>query len=118
MWRLMLQQLADETGLAITVAHMPPRTSKWNKIEHRLFSYISMNWRGKPLVSYEVIVQLIAATKTSAGLKVYCELDSGEYARGRKVSDAELEAVHIERDRFHGEWNYTVLPGQLMPERA
>jgi hypothetical protein len=113
LWRLMLQKLSDETGLVITVAHMPPGTSKWNKIEHRLFSHISMNWRGKPLVSYEVIVNLIAATKTSAGLKVFCELDQADYVLGRKVSDTELEFVYIERGGFHGEWNYSVLPSQL-----
>ncbi len=119
LWRLMLQKLADETGLTITVAHMPPGTSKWNKIEHRMFSFISMNWRGKPLVSYEVIVQLIGATTTRTGLKVHCELDTGEYQRGRQVSDAELEGVHIERDAFHGEWNYTVIPAQhLSSEEA
>jgi len=110
LWRLALQGLADRTGLAITVVHLPPGTRKWNKIEHRLFSFISMSWRGRPLVSYETIVQLIASTRTNKGLTVRCELDEGEYLKGRKVSDADLDAVNIERDAFHGEWNYTVYP--------
>jgi hypothetical protein len=110
LWRLMLQRLANETGLTITVAHHPPGTSKWNKIEHRMFSFISMNWRGRPLISYEAIVQLIGSTKTNKGLEIRCELDHGEYEKGRKVSDAELDAVIIERDAFHGEWNYTISP--------
>ena len=110
LWRLALQGLADRTGLAITVVHLPPGTRKWNKIEHRLFSFISMSWRGRPLVSYETIVQLIASTRTNKGLTVRCELDEGEYLKERKVSDADLDAVNIERDAFHGEWNYTVYP--------
>jgi hypothetical protein len=110
LWRLKLQELADELGLAITVCHLPPGTSKWNKIEHRLFSFISMNWRGRPLVSYEAIVELIAATTTEAGLTVRCELDDGVYKKGIKVTDEELDRVHIERSDFHGEWNYTVVP--------
>ena len=110
LWRLMLQNLADRTGLTFTIAHLPPGTSKWNKIEHQLFSFISMNWRGRPLVSYETIVQLISGTKTSKGLEIRCEIDEGEYKKGRKVSDAELDVVNIERDSFHGEWNYTILP--------
>ena len=110
LWRLELQGLADRTGLTITVAHLPPGTSKWNKIEHRLFSFISMNWRGRPLVSYETIVQLIASTRTNKGLTVRCELDEGVYVKGRKVTDAELDVVNIERDAFHGEWNYTIYP--------
>jgi DDE family transposase len=110
LWRLMLQRLADETGLAITVAHFPPGTSKWNKIEHRFFSLITMNWRGRPLVSYETIVQLIAGTKSTKGLTIRCELDQGEYLVGRKVSDAELDTVNIERWEFHPEWNYTIYP--------
>lgn len=112
LWKLMLQQLADSTGLSITVAHMPPGTSKWNKIEHRMFSFISMNWRGRPLVSYEAIVQLIGSTRTSKGLEILCELDEGEYRTGKKVSDDELDAVVIERDSFHGEWNYTIYPSE------
>ena len=110
LWRLMLQHLADQTGLAFTVAHLPPGTSKWNKIEHRMFSFISMNWRGRPLVSYEAIVQLIGSTRTTKGLEIRCEIDDAEYLRGRKVSDHELDDVYIERDSFHGEWNYSIYP--------
>jgi DNA-binding phage protein len=110
LWKVELQKLADETGLSITVCHLPPGTSKWNKIEHRLFSYISQNWRGKPLISYEVIVNLIAATTTTTGLQVHSELDTQLYPKGVKVSDAELAQVNIERDDFHGEWNYTISP--------
>ena len=110
LWRLMLQKLADETGLAITVAHFPPGTSKWNKIEHRFFSLISMNWRGRPLVSYEAIVQLIGNTKSTTGLTIRCELDEGEYVTGKKVTNKQLDAVNIERWDFHPEWNYTVYP--------
>jgi transposase len=110
LWKLELQQLADETGLTIQVCHLPPGTSKWNKIEHRLFSFISQNWRGKPLVSYQVIVSLIAATATTTGLQVHCELDAHTYPTGRKVSDEELATVRLERDAFHGEWNYTICP--------
>jgi len=110
LWRLKLQSLADRTGLTFTVAHLPPGTSKWNKIEHRMFSFISMNWRGRPLVSYETIVDLIGSTTTTKGLEIRCEIDNGEYAKGRKVSDAELDAVNIKRDNFHGEWNYTISP--------
>ncbi len=110
LWKVELQKLADETGLAISVCHLPPGTSKWNKIEHRLFSFISQNWRGKPLVSHEVIVNLIGATKTKTGLSVHCELDKNSYPAGRKVSDDELAQVKIEHADFHGEWNYTILP--------
>jgi len=110
LWKLMLQKFSDDTGLTVTVAHLPPGTSKWNKIEHKMFSFISMNWRGRPLVSYETVVQLIGATRTSKGLEIRCEIDEGEYTKGRKVTDAELEAVNIKRDSFHGEWNYTVHP--------
>jgi DNA-binding phage protein len=110
LWKVELQKLADETGLSIKVCHLPPGTSKWNKIEHRLFSYISQNWRGKPLVSYEVIVNLIAATTTTTGLRVHSQLDTQPYPKGVKVSDAELAQVNIERDDFHGEWNYTISP--------
>jgi transposase len=110
LWKLELARLAEETGLTIQVCHLPPGTSKWNKIEHRLFSFISQNWRGKPLVSYEVIVSLIAATTTTTGLQVHCQLDPGQYPAGRKVSDAELAAVPLERDAFHGEWNYRIRP--------
>lgn len=110
LWWLSLQHLADETGLAITVAHFPPGTSKWNKIEHRMFSLISMNWRGRPLVSYEAVVQLIGSTTSTKGLTIRCELDEGTYEKGRKVSDRELDAVSIGRRGFHGEWNYTIYP--------
>jgi hypothetical protein len=113
LWRLQLQRFANESGLTIQVAHLPPGTSKWNKIEHRMFSHISMNWRGRPLVSYETIVNLIGSTKTKKGLQIRCELDEGEYRKGRKVSDEELEAVNIERDTFHGEWNYLILPDEI-----
>jgi transposase len=110
LWKLELQKLADETGLRIAVCHFPPGTSKWNKIEHRLFSVISQNWRGKPLVSHEVIVNLIANTATNAGLKVHAELDRGLYPPGTKVSDAEMAGLNIQSDRFHGEWNYAISP--------
>jgi hypothetical protein len=108
LWKRELQRLADETGLAIEVHHLPPGTSKWNKIEHKLFSFISMNWRAKPLVSYQVIVNLIAATATQTGLKVLCELDPGTYPKGIAVSDAEMASLNIEKADFHGEWNYTL----------
>jgi hypothetical protein len=113
LWKLELQKLADETGLQISICHLPPGTSKWNKIEHRLFSFISQNWRGKPLVSHQVIVNLIAATTTKTGLRVRAEVDPGKYPKGVKVSDKEVAALQIERDTFHGEWNYTILPRSL-----
>jgi hypothetical protein len=110
LWKVELQKLANELNIAIHVSHFPPGTSKWNKIEHRLFSFISMNWRGKPLVSHEAIVNLIAATTTRKGLKVRAELDSSHYPKGIKVTDEELKAIQIKRDEFHGEWNYAILP--------
>jgi transposase len=110
LWKLELQKLADETGLEISVCHLPPGTSKWNKIEHRLFSFISQNWRGKPLVSHQVIVNLIAATTTKTGLRVRAEIDPAKYPKGVKVSKREVAAIRLERDTFHGEWNYTILP--------
>jgi transposase len=110
LWKWELQRLADETGLQMTVSHFPPGTSKWNKIEHRLFAWISQNWRGKPLVSYEVIIKLIAATKTRAGLTVECRLDTNTYPSGRKISDEQMATLSIQRDDFHGEWNYTISP--------
>jgi Rhodopirellula transposase DDE domain len=110
LWKRELQNLADETGLEIDVHHLPPGTSKWNKIEHRLFSFISQNWRAKPLVSYQTIVQLIAATTTETGLTVRCELDTAAYPSGISVSDAEMDQVNICRADFHGEWNYTIAP--------
>lgn len=110
LWKVELQRFADETGLELRVCHLPPGTSKWNKIEHRLFSFISQNWRGKPLVSHQVIVDLISATSTKAGLRVRAQIDSNLYPSGLKVSDEEVAALHIERDAFHGEWNYKILP--------
>ena len=109
-WKTELARFAAETGLTITVCHFPPGTSKWNKIEHRLFSHISTNWRGRPLVSHEVIVELIGATRTRSGLRVHAELDRGNYPLGVKVSDRELAAVPLRRHDWHGEWNYSVLP--------
>ena len=117
LWKLELQKLADETGLRIVVCHFPPGTSKWNKIEHRLFSYISQNWRGKPLRSFETIVSLIAATTTSTGLKVHAELNTESYQPGLKVSDQELAQIKIRRDRFHGDWNYEIQP-RILPARS
>jgi hypothetical protein len=113
LWKLELQRFADESGLELRVCHLPPGTSKWNKIEHRLFSYITQNWRGKPLVSYAAIVSLIAATKTRSGLAVQCELDEGTYPTGRKVTDADLARINLHRDAFHGEWNYRIRPHTL-----
>jgi len=110
LWKLELQKLADETGLEMAVCHLPPGTSKWNKIEHRLFSAISQNWRGKPLVSHEVMVNLIGATTTRTGLRVRAESDTNRYPTGRSVPDHVLETIHIRRDPFHGEWNYTLVP--------
>ena len=110
LWKTALQSLADETGLSITVCHFPPGTSKWNKIEHRLFSFITQNWRGKPLVSHEVVIQLIAATTTRTGLRVEAHLDRNRYETGIKVTDAELARVNLPRHEFHGDWNYTIAP--------
>ena len=109
-WKVELQKLANATGLSITACHFPPGTSKWNKIEHRLFSVISTNWRGKPLISHEVIINLIGATTTSTGLKVYARLDKRPYPKGVEVSDDELAAVNITRNPFHGDWNYRIDP--------
>jgi Rhodopirellula transposase DDE domain len=110
LWKVELQKLADALKLPITVCHLPPGTSKWNKIEHRLFSFITINWRGKPLRSYRTIVQLIAATTTDAGLKVRAELDEKKYPKGVKVSDLQMAAVNLTRHSFHGDWNYTISP--------
>ena len=110
LWKVELQKLADELKFPITVCHLPPGTSKWNKIEHRLFSFITINWRGKPLRSYRTIVQLIAATTTDTGLKVRAELDENKYPKGIKVSDAQLAAVNLSPNSFHGDWNYTISP--------
>jgi transposase len=112
LWRVELQRLADELRLPITVCHFPPGTSKWNKIEHRLFSFITMNWRGKPLLSYQVIVNLIAATTTQAGLRVEAAVDRNPYPAGVKVPDAAVQRVNLKPARFHGDWNYTVAPHQ------
>ena len=113
LWKRELQNFADETGLAITVAHHPPGTSKWNRIEHRLFAFITQNWRGKPLISHKVIVQLIAATTTRSGLRIACDIDATRYQKGENVSDQELQAININYDAFHPEWNYTILPKRI-----
>ena len=110
LWKLQLQRLANELEIPITVCHFPPGTSKWNKIEHRLFSFIAMNWRGTPLINYQTIVSLIAATTTEKGLEVRCELDENTYEKGRKVSNDEMAAINIQPHAFHGEWNYTIHP--------
>jgi len=110
LWKRELQVLADELGIAVTVCHLPPGTSKWNRIEHRMFAFITQNWRGKPLVSHQVIVQLIANTRTKTGLTVACRIDASAYDKGVKVSDAEMAALNIQPANFHGEWNYTIAP--------
>ena len=110
LWKLELQKFADETGLSIAVCHFPPGTSKWNKIEHRLFSRITQNWRGKPLISLEVIVSLIAATRTTTGLQVRSQLDTRTYPKGLKVSDQEIAKLNLHKDQFHGEWNHELRP--------
>lgn len=110
LWKAELQRFADDTDMRVRVAHYPPGTSKWNKIEHRLFSQITTNWRGRPLTSFQVVVDLIGATRTKTGLKVYAYLDDRVYTKGREVSDKEMATLKIKRDSFHGEWNYTILP--------
>ena len=115
LWKMQLQQLATQTGLTITVCHLPPATSKWNKIEHRLFSYISINWRGKPLTSFETVIELISHTTTKQGLTVTAVKDSNSYPTGIKVSDEDLAALNITREPFHGDWNYTIQPQELAP---
>lgn len=110
LWKLELQKFSDETGLSLSVCHFPPGTSKWNKVEHRLFSFISSNWRGEPLRDYETIVNLISRTTTTKGLKVICRLDRRKYPTGRKVSDNEMNTVNVERSKFHGDWNYIIRP--------
>ena len=110
LWKFELQKLADALGLGISVCHFPPGTSKWNKIEHRMFCHITENWRGRPLVSHEVVVNLIGATTTKGGLAIRSELDEGRYLTGRQVSDEQMDTLSIKRDVFHGEWNYTVSP--------
>lgn len=110
LWKWELQKLANEIGLAITVTHLPPGTSKWNRIEHRLFAFITQNWRGKPLVSHQVVVELISATTTKPGLNVACRIDDNRYPKGITVSDEEMAAIKLTPDPFHGEWNYTISP--------
>ncbi len=112
LWKWELQRFANRTGLSITVCHFPPGTSKWNKIEHRLFSYIAMNWRGQPLVNLATIVSLIGSTQTSSGLRIRSEIDHGSYPLGVKVSDEQMARVRLEPHRFHGDWNYTIRPGR------
>jgi len=112
LWKVELQKLADELGFPISVCHLPPGTSKWNKIEHRLFSFITKNWRGKPLVTHQVIVELISATTTKAGLTVRSRIDETEYKKGIRISDRQMEGINLHPDRFHGEWNYTIHPSQ------
>lgn len=116
LWKLELQKLANDTGLEITVCHFPPGTSKWNKVEHRLFSFITSNWRGEPLKDYETVVSLIARTTTAKGLTVKCRLDRRRYAIGTKVSASEIAAINIWRCNFHGEWNYTIRPSVRAPK--
>ena len=110
LWKWELQHFADQTGLSVAVCHFPPGTSKWNKVEHRLFSFITSNWRGEPLRDYQTIVRLIASTTTAKGLKVTCRLDHSSYATGRKVTKEEMVTINIEPSRFHGEWNYVIRP--------
>jgi len=110
LWKIALQRLADQTGMVVSVCHFPPGTSKWNKIEHRMFSHITENWRGRPLISHEVVVNLIGNTTTKKGLTIQAELDTNTYAKGIQVTDAELARVRIEKDAFHGDWNYRILP--------
>lgn len=110
LWKWELQKFADETGWALSVCHFPPGTSKWNKVEHRLFSFISSNWRGEPLRDYETIVNLIARTTTAKGLQVTCRLDRRKYATGRRISDDDMQSINLERYRFHGDWNYVIRP--------
>jgi hypothetical protein len=113
LWKYELQRFANESGLEINVCHFPPGTSKWNKIEHRLFSRISLNWRGTPLEDYETIVQLIGATKTKKGLTVKCQLDNTIYQKGIKITDEQLGRINMSKDNFHGKWNYTIKPAEM-----
>ena len=110
LWKVALQDFADETGLRLKVCHFPPGTSKWNKIEHRMFSYISKNWRGRPLLTRQTVVELIGNTTTTTGLRIRAQLDTNEYPTGVAVADEELAAVVLKRARFHGDWNYTIHP--------
>ena len=118
LWKWELQRLANRTGLVITVCHFPPGTSKWNKIEHRLFSHIAMNWRGTPLVDLATIVSLIGSTHSRSGLRVRSELDRGQYPGGVTVTDAQLATVRLERHRFHGDWNYTIHPAAPRTQKS
>ena len=113
LWKVELQKLVNELNLPISVCHFPPGTSKWNKIEHRLFSQITKNWRGRPLVSLEVIVNLIASNTTEQGLKVQCKADTNIYETGIKVTDAEMESINLYGDAFHPDWNYTIMPSNM-----
>ena len=110
MWKKELQTFSNQTGLTISVSHFPPGTSKWNKIEHRMFSQITKNWRGKPLISYHTVINLIGATKTTKGLTIKVNLDQAKYQKGLKVSDKEMDMINIDKNDFHGEWNYTISP--------
>ena len=112
LWKVCLQELADELELKVHVCHFPPGTSKWNKIEHRMFCHITQNWRGRPLVSHEVIINLISNTATEQGLTIQADLDRGSYPTGIKVTDEQLAAVNLTRDAFHGNWNYSIGPGK------
>ena len=112
LWKWELQKLANQTGLNLRVCHFPPGTSKWNKIEHRMFSFITQNWRGRPLLSHAVIINLIASTTTETGLKIRCRLDTRSYPKGIKISDEQMEQINIKRDDFHGDWNYTIRPNK------
>jgi len=113
LWKLELQRLANETRMVIEVCHYPPGTSKWNQIEHRLFCHITRNWRGVPLETYQVVVNLVGSTRTSKGLEVHCWLDEGQYVKGRKITKSEMLAVRLRRNPFHGDWNYEILPNQI-----
>jgi hypothetical protein len=110
LWKHELQHFADQTGMTIEVCHYPPGTSKWNKIEHRLFCHITRNWRGVPLESYQVVVSLVSSTRTAEGLEVHCRLDENDYPKGRKITDAEMAEINIKRNAFHGDWNYEIRP--------
>jgi len=110
LWLYQLQQLADKTGIIIEVCHYPPGTSKWNKIEHRLFCHITRNWQGVPLETMEIVISLIGSTRTREGLEVHCWLDAKKYEKGRKITNNEIQEVHIKRNKFHGEWNYEIHP--------
>lgn len=110
LWKWELQKLANRTGLEISVCHLPPGTRKWNKIEHRMFSFISQNWRGRPLLTHATVVSLIGGTQTSTGLKIRCELDQKNYPAGVEVTDEQMASIRIELSDFHGEWNYTIWP--------